>query len=68
MRGSDGASSTGAGAVACGSAAVDDAVDGLKKAGVELDRKMLADIAVNDAPGFANLCEQAKSALAPTAA
>lgn len=43
-------------------------INGLKKAGVELDRKMLADIAVNDAPGFANLCEQAKAALAPTAA
>lgn len=43
-------------------------INGLKKAGVELDRKVLADIAVNDAPGFANLCEQAKSALAPTAA
>lgn len=43
-------------------------INGLKKAGVELDRKMLADIAVNDAPGFANLCEQARAALAPTAA
>jgi len=34
----------------------------LKKAGVELDRKILADLAVNDAAGFANLAEQAKKA------
>src|SRR5207253_5917536 len=27
-------------------------INGLKKSGVELDRKILADIAVNDAPGF----------------
>lgn len=39
-------------------------INGLKKAGVELDRKVLADIAVKDAAGFANLCEQAKAALA----
>ncbi|HEX3941052.1 MAG TPA: 50S ribosomal protein L20 [Acidobacteriaceae bacterium] len=38
-------------------------IHGLKIAGVELDRKILADIAVNDAPGFTALCEQAKSAL-----
>ena len=38
-------------------------IHGLKLAGVELDRKILADIAVNDAPGFAALCEQAKGAL-----
>ena len=42
-------------------------INGLKKGGVELDRKVLADIAVNDAPGFAHLCEQAKAALASAA-
>ena len=36
---------------------------GLKVAGVELDRKVLADIAVNDAAGFTALAEQAKAAL-----
>ena len=39
-------------------------ISGLKKAGNGLDRKMLADIAVNDAAGFAALAEQAKGALA----
>jgi large subunit ribosomal protein L20 len=43
-------------------------VNGLKNAGVELDRKVLADIAVNDAPAFANLCEQAKAATKPATA
>jgi large subunit ribosomal protein L20 len=43
-------------------------INGLKKAGVELDRKVLADIAVNDAQGFTALVEQAKAALAKTAA
>jgi large subunit ribosomal protein L20 len=38
-------------------------INGLKKAGVELDRKILADIAVNDAQGFTALVEQAKTAL-----
>jgi large subunit ribosomal protein L20 len=38
-------------------------INGLKKAGVELDRKILADIAVHDAQGFTRLVEQAKSAL-----
>lgn len=37
-------------------------ISGLKKAGVELDRKVLADIAVNDATGFAALVETAKRA------
>ena len=37
-------------------------VNGLKKAGVELDRKILADLAVNDPAGFAKLVDQAKSA------
>ncbi len=35
---------------------------GLKVAGIEVDRKMLADIAVRDPEGFAALVEQAKSA------
>ena len=39
-------------------------INGLKKAGVELDRKILADLAVNDPAGFARLAEQAKSASA----
>ena len=38
-------------------------IHGLKTAGVELDRKILADIAVKDAAGFSALVEQAKSAL-----
>ena len=37
---------------------------GLKLAGVELNRKVLADMAVNDAAGFASLAELAKSKLA----
>jgi large subunit ribosomal protein L20 len=39
-------------------------INGLKKAGVELDRKILADIAVHDAAGFTRLVQQAKAALA----
>ena len=38
-------------------------INGLKKAGIDLDRKILADIAVQDAPGFTRLVEQAKAAL-----
>ena len=38
-------------------------VHGLKEAGVELDRKILADIAVKDPGGFTALAEQAKGAL-----
>ncbi|WP_047489928.1 50S ribosomal protein L20 [Terriglobus sp. TAA 43] len=37
-------------------------ISGLKKAGVELDRKVLSDIATNDAAGFAALAAQAKAA------
>lgn len=37
---------------------------GLKLAGVEVNRKMLAELAVNDAEGFATLAELAKSKLA----
>ena len=39
-------------------------INGLMKAGITLDRKVLADIAVHDAQGFATLAEKAKSALA----
>ena len=38
-------------------------IQGLKAAGVEVDRKILADLAVNDAPAFAVLVETAKSNL-----
>jgi large subunit ribosomal protein L20 len=37
---------------------------GLKIAGVDLNRKVLADMAVNDAAGFAKLAELAKSKVA----
>ena len=37
---------------------------GLTKAGIALDRKVLADMAINDAAAFAKLVETAKSALA----
>ncbi|HZF96847.1 MAG TPA: 50S ribosomal protein L20 [Pseudoxanthomonas sp.] len=39
-------------------------MNGMLKAGITLDRKVLADIAVHDAPGFAALAEKAKGALA----
>ncbi len=38
-------------------------IDGLKKASIEVDRKVLADIAVHDAVGFTALAEKAKAAL-----
>jgi large subunit ribosomal protein L20 len=38
-------------------------IHGLKQAGVELDRKILADIAVRDAHAFAQLAEVAKGAV-----
>jgi len=38
-------------------------MNGLKKAGVEINRKMLSEIAVYDAAGFTTLCETAKNAL-----
>ena len=37
---------------------------GLKLAGVEMNRKMLAEMAVNDAEGFATLAELAKTKIA----
>jgi len=39
-------------------------IDGLKKAAIEIDRKVLADIAVHDEAAFAALAEKAKAALA----
>ena len=36
---------------------------GLKVSGIELNRKMLADLAVTDAAAFADLCNKAKAAL-----
>ena len=38
-------------------------MNGLKKAGITLNRKMLSEIAINDAAGFAALVEKAKAAL-----
>lgn len=38
-------------------------INGLKKASVEIDRKILADIAVHDQNGFAALVEKAKGSL-----
>jgi large subunit ribosomal protein L20 len=38
-------------------------IQGLKAAGVEVDRRMLAELAVNDAPAFATLVETARAAL-----
>ena len=37
-------------------------INGLKRAGIDLNRKILADIAVNDSIGFAALVERAKAA------
>ncbi len=37
-------------------------INGLKVAGVAIDRKVLSDIAVADPAGFAKLCETAKAA------
>jgi len=39
-------------------------IDGLNRANIELDRKVLADMAVNDEAAFAVLAERAKAALA----
>ena len=39
-------------------------MNGLKKSGIDINRKMLAELAVNDAEGFAKLAEVAKSKLA----
>ncbi|MES9899525.1 MAG: 50S ribosomal protein L20 [Sedimenticola sp.] len=39
-------------------------INGLKKANIEIDRKMLADLAIFDKPAFSVLAEQAKASLA----
>jgi large subunit ribosomal protein L20 len=39
-------------------------MNGLKKAAVEIDRKVLADLAVFDKPAFAKIADQAKAGLA----
>lgn len=39
-------------------------IDGLNKAGIEIDRKMLAELAVNDAGAFKGIVEQSQKALA----
>jgi len=41
---------------------------GLKVAGVEIDRKVLADLAVRDAAAFSQLAKEAKAAAPPVAA
>ena len=38
-------------------------INGLKKAGIELDRKILADMAMNDPAAFSAVVQQAKAAL-----
>ncbi len=38
-------------------------INGLKLANIDMNRKMLAELAVNDADAFAAICEQAKAAL-----
>jgi len=43
-------------------------MDGLNKAGIEIDRKVLADIAVHDSAAFSQLAEKAKAGLQAQAA
>ena len=38
-------------------------MNGVKQAGITLNRKMLSEIAINDAAAFAAICEKAKAAL-----
>jgi len=38
-------------------------INGLKLAGIEVNRKMLSEIAIHDAKGFSTLCKQAEKAL-----
>jgi large subunit ribosomal protein L20 len=39
-------------------------IAGLKKAAIDIDRKVLADLAVHDRPAFNKIAEQAKASLA----
>lgn len=43
-------------------------IEGLKAAGIEMDRKVLSDIAIKDEPAFQALIQQAKQALEKKAA
>ncbi|MFC4352979.1 50S ribosomal protein L20 [Fodinicurvata halophila] len=43
-------------------------MNGMRKAGIELDRKVLADIAVREPEAFKSLAEQAQSALSQSKA
>ena len=43
-------------------------INGLNKAGVEIDRKMLAELAVNNAESFVHIVDQAKKGLEKAAA
>ena len=43
-------------------------IDGLKRAGIEIDRKILADIAVRDPQAFAAIADRARAALTTAAA
>ena len=38
-------------------------VNGLKKAGISLNRKMLSELAIHDPAAFTSLCEKAKAAI-----
>jgi len=38
-------------------------IDGLNKANIQINRKMLSEMAIYDAAGFTALCEKAKAAL-----
>jgi len=42
-------------------------MDGLNKASIDVNRKVLSDIAINDPKGFTALCDQAKKALTKAA-
>ncbi len=39
-------------------------IDGLSKAGIEIDRKVLSDMAIHEAEAFTAVCDKAKEALA----
>ena len=38
-------------------------MDGFKLANIQINRKMLSEMAIHDAQGFAKLCDEAKAAL-----
>ena len=38
-------------------------IDGLKKSGISINRKMLSELAINDMPAFVKLVEKARNAL-----